>query len=93
MEKKLIAASALGSFVFGIAIGLSLTVAVLNPKTETKTVTVEKVVEVVPDNYVDTTSYDFYNNYLDMRQVVDFEATETGLLLHTKDGSGYYWER
>ena len=32
-------------------------------------------------------------NYLDMRTVTDFEATETGLMLYTQDGSGYYWER
>ena len=32
-------------------------------------------------------------NYLDMETVVDFNATETGLMLYTQDGSGYYWER
>lgn len=32
-------------------------------------------------------------NYLDMENVVDFNATETGLMLYTQDGSGYYWER
>lgn len=32
-------------------------------------------------------------NYLDMETVVDFNATETGLMLYTSDGSGYYWER
>lgn len=32
-------------------------------------------------------------NYLDMETVVDFAATETGLMLYTQDGSGYYWER
>lgn len=32
-------------------------------------------------------------NYLDMETVVDFDATETGLMLYTQDGSGYYWER
>jgi hypothetical protein len=28
-----------------------------------------------------------------MNTVTDFEATETGLTLYTKDGSGYYWEK
>lgn len=32
-------------------------------------------------------------NFLDMQTVVDFDATETGLMLYTQDGSGYYWER
>ena len=32
-------------------------------------------------------------NYINMETVTDFEATETGLMLYTQDGSGYYWER
>lgn len=34
-----------------------------------------------------------HENYLDMRTVVDFDVTETGLYLYTNDGNGYYWER
>lgn len=30
---------------------------------------------------------------LNMNTVTDFKATETGLTLYTKDGSGYYWEK
>lgn len=30
--------------------------------------------------------------YLDMQTVTGYETTETGLLLTTVDGSGYYWE-
>lgn len=30
---------------------------------------------------------------LNMNTVTDFEATETGLTLYTKDGSGFYWEK
>lgn len=32
-------------------------------------------------------------NYINMESVVDFDATETGLMLYTSDGSGYYWKR
>lgn len=32
-------------------------------------------------------------NYLNMESVTDFDATETGLMVYTSDGSGYYWER
>lgn len=30
---------------------------------------------------------------VDMREVTDYEATGTGLMIYLKDGSGYYWER
>ena len=33
-----------------------------------------------------------HENYLDMRTVVGYSATETGLHLYTDDGNGYYWE-
>ena len=52
-----------------------------------------KIVEIVPNNYIDTTSDDFFNNYIDMRTVSDFEASDNGLLLYTNDGNGYYWGR
>ena len=32
-------------------------------------------------------------NYLNMNAVVDFDATETGLMLYTANGDGYYWEK
>lgn len=32
-------------------------------------------------------------NYLNMESITDFDVTETGLMLYTQDGSGYYWER
>lgn len=48
-------------------------------------------VQEMPDNYINTESKEFFNNYIDMRKVVDFEATETGIVLYTSDGSGYYW--
>lgn len=65
--------------------------------TQAKTITaekeVEKRVEVVPNGYIDTTSDEFYNNYVDMRQVTDYTATANGLQLYLEDGNGYYWER
>lgn len=65
--------------------------------TQVKTITVEKEVEkrveVVPDGYIDSISNEFYNNYVDMRQVTDFDTTENGLQLYLSDGNGYYWER
>lgn len=33
------------------------------------------------------------NRYLDMESVTDYIGTETGLILYTENGSGYYWER
>lgn len=33
------------------------------------------------------------NTYLNMTSVCDFKAMETGLMLYTENGDGYYWER
>ena len=64
-------------------------------KTETITEIkkVEKVIEVVPEGCIDTTTEEFCNNYVDMEQVTDFKATENGLQLYLNDGTGYFWER
>ncbi|WP_270707707.1 hypothetical protein [Clostridium fessum] len=43
--------------------------------------------------YVDTGSEEFQNNFIDMRKVTDYSATNTGLYIYLEDGSGYYWER
>ena len=32
-------------------------------------------------------------NYINMESITDFDATKTGLMLYTQDGSGYDWER
>lgn len=65
--------------------------------THAETVTIEKEVEkrveVVPDGYIDTTTEEFYNNYVDMRQLIDYTATNNGLQLFLEDGNDYYWER
>ena len=60
-------------------------------KTEVRTEV--KTIEVVPDTCIDTTSEEFFNNFIDMRKVVDFSASETGLKIYTNDGYEYYWER
>ena len=33
------------------------------------------------------------SDILDLATVIDFEATESGVLLHTADGNGYYIEK
>ncbi|NDO51830.1 hypothetical protein FMM75_21430 [Lachnospiraceae bacterium MD335] len=45
------------------------------------------------DRYVVMDAAVFHDNYVDMREVVDFSVTDYGLQLYLKDGSGYYWER
>lgn len=73
--------------------GIMLTGAYLLGTTQADIITVEKVIEAVPDGYIDSTSEDFYNNFVDMRSVTDFETDGYSLQLHCNDGSGYYWER
>ena len=43
------------------------------------------------DNLTNETE-DFKENFIDMRTVIDFSATEYGLQLYFEDGTGYYWE-
>ena len=50
-------------------------------------------VEVSPDGYVNTESQEFYENYIDMREVTDFSVNDNALQLYLEDGSGYYYER
>lgn len=75
--------------------GIMLVSAYLLGTTQSETVTkvkeVKKVVEAVPDGYIDTNSSEFKDNYVDMRKVVYFEVVD-GLQLYYEDGSGYYWE-
>lgn len=84
MKKKIVTA-----ILIGIAMISSYCLGTMQSDTKTKTETVE----VIPEGYIDTTTDNFYNNYLDMRTVTDFETTETGLQIYTSDGSRYYWER
>lgn len=32
-------------------------------------------------------------NYFNMSSMTDFDVTDTGLMLYTEDGTGWYWER
>ena len=59
-------------------------------QTVTETRDVEKVIEVIPDGYIDTESPDFQENYIDMRMVIDFKSNEDGLQLYFADGTGYW---
>ena len=71
--------------------------ACFNPPVETEATeaqtTVTETLEVIPDGYINTNSEEFYNKYVNMNDVVDFEATDAGLMLHFSDGTGYWWER
>lgn len=62
-------------------------------QTVTETMETEKIVEVVPDGYIDSESTDFQENYIDMRTVIDFGVNEDGLQLYFMDGTGYWLER
>lgn len=88
MKKKILTIT-----LFAVVAVSSFLLGTTQVKTEVKTVEVEKVVEVIPNGYIDTTTGDFFNNYIDMRTVTDFETNENGLQLYTNDGNGYYWER
>ena len=62
-------------------------------ETITEVQTIEKVVEVVPDGYIDTRNEEFQNSYIDMQLVIDYTATTDGLQLYLEDGYGYYLEK
>lgn len=46
----------------------------------------------VPDGFIDITSDEFTENYIDLRTVTGYSGTATGLMLYTEDGNGYYLE-
>jgi len=72
-----------------VTMGITLVGAYWLGTTQAETTT--EIKEVVPDGYIDTNSEEFYNNYVDMREVVYFEVMD-GLQLYYADGTGYYWE-
>lgn len=80
-----------------VTIGIVGTIAIcsyllgtIKAKTGTEIKEVEKIVEVVPDGYIDTNSNEFLDNYVNMRKVVYWEVND-GLQLYYDDGSGYYY--
>lgn len=79
-----------------VAMGIMLVLAYLLGTTQAKTITEVQTVtetrEVIPDGYIDINSAEFQDNFVDMRTVIDFSATEYGLQLYFDDGTGYYWE-
>lgn len=84
--KKIVKTVGVITFMGIVSIG-SYIVGTTQAKTETKEV------ETVPNGYIDTTSENFMNNYVDMSKLTDFLADENGLQLYLSDGSGYYWEK
>lgn len=76
----------------GIMLVLAYWLGTTQTETITKIQTVTEVREIVPDDYIDINSTEFQDNFVDMRTVVDFSATEYGLQLYFEDGTGYYWE-
>ena len=46
-----------------------------------------------PNNYINMHSSEFINNFIDMREISDFTATETDLQIYLKDGNVYFWEK
>lgn len=72
--------------------GVMLVYAYLLGTTQAETITevqtVTEIREVIPDGYIPLD-----DSIVDMNTIVDFSATEYGLQLYFKDGSGYFWER
>ncbi|MGN8630723.1 hypothetical protein ACTNEW_03835 [Blautia sp. HCP3S3_G3] len=52
----------------------------------------ESQIETISDRYIDMDSDEFIENYIDLRTVTGYSGTETGLMLYTDDGCGYYLE-
>ncbi len=85
--------------VIGIiaTIGIILACAYLLGTTQAETIikvqTVTETKEVIPGGYINMDAAVFRDNYIDMREVVDFEASDDGLQLYFENGSGYWLER
>lgn len=65
--------------------------------TTTETIATVQPMEIdqaisVPDGFIDITSDEFTENYIDLRTVTGYSGTATGLMLYTEDGNGYFLE-
>lgn len=47
-------------------------------------------IETIPDKYIPLN--EFYDRYIDMDTVTGYSGTDTGLMIYTDDGNGYYLE-
>ena len=83
----------IGMIIGAYLLGTSQTKIITDIQTVTQVQEVEKLIEVIPDGYIDTKSDDFYNNFIDMRDVADFVVNGDSLQLYLYDGNYYYWER
>lgn len=77
MKNRIITITVMGAMLIGsYFLGATQTKTV----TEIKTIEKEKVVEVIPDNYIN------------MEDVSSFITNGNNLQLNLNDGTGYYWE-
>ena len=83
----------IGMIIGAYLLGTSQAEIITDVQTVTQVQEVEKLIEVIPDGYIDTNSDDFYNNFIDMRDVADFVVNGDSLQLYLYDGNYYYWER
>lgn len=61
--------------------------------TEIQAMTGTGIREIISDGYIDMDAAVFQDNYVNMREVVDFDVSNDGLQLYFEDGSGYWLER
>ena len=77
----------------GVTIVCAYLLGTTQAETKTEVQTVTEIRDVIPDGYIDTNSNEFYDNYVDMRDVIGYSADDEGLQLYLDNGNGYYWER
>lgn len=75
--------------------GIMIVCAYLLGTMQTESHTIQEVQQTasVYDRYVVLDAAVFQENYIDMREVIGFEASGDGLQLYLKVGSGYWIER